>query len=108
MSEQQDSPSERLGAPVAEAIRAKLQAGFAPVSLEIIDESRKHAGHAHVVNRPGGAGAAGETHFKIKVVSHAFEGKSRIERHRAINALLARELDAGVHALSIDARAPGE
>ena len=109
MNDQNDVANRHLGGPVAVAIRAKLQAGFAPVSLEIIDESRKHAGHAHVVNRPGGAGAAsGETHFKIKVVSPAFKGKSRIERHRAINALLAHELDAGVHALSIDAKAPGE
>lgn len=98
----------RGGGPIADAIRTKMQAGFAPVSLEIIDESHKHAGHAHVVSRPGGAAGAGETHFKIKVVSHAFEGKSRIERHRAINALLAPELNAGVHALSIDAKAPGE
>ena len=93
---------------VAAAIRAKLEAGFSPVSLEIIDESHKHAGHAHATERPGRAGAAGETHFKVKVVSPAFEGKSRIERHRAINALLAAELGAGVHALSIDAKAPGE
>lgn len=95
--------------PVASAIRTKLQAGFSPLSLEVIDESRKHAGHAHVVNRPGGAGAAsGETHFKVKVVSRAFKGKSRIERHRAINALLAHELEAGVHALSIEAKAPDD
>jgi BolA protein len=93
---------------VAAAIRAKLEASFSPISLEVVDESHKHAGHAHVADRPGRAGAAGETHFNVKVVSPAFEGKSRIERHRAINAALAAELGAGVHALSIDAKAPGE
>ncbi len=106
MSDQKQAAVQPAG--VAAAIRAKLEAGFSPVFLEIIDESHKHAGHAHAAERPGRAGAAGETHFKVKVVSPAFEGKSRIERHRAINALLAAELGAGVHALSIDAKAPGE
>jgi len=92
---------------VAKAMWAKLEAGFSPVTLEVIDESHKHAGHAHA-ERPGRAGPAGETHFKVKVVSPAFEGKSRVERHRAINAALATELGAGVHALSIEAKAPGE
>ena len=93
---------------VAAAMRAKLEEGFSPTALEIIDELHKHAGHAHVAERPGRAEGVGETHFKIKMVSPSFVGKSRIERHRAINALLAPELAAGVHALSIDARAPGE
>jgi BolA protein len=96
-------------ATVADAIKAKLQAAFAPVSLEIIDDSLKHAGHAHVVTRQGVAGGGGgETHFKIKVVSEAFKGKSRVDRHRAINTLLSAELEGGIHALSIDAKAPGE
>ena len=106
MSDQKQAAVQPAG--VAAAIRAKLEAGFSPVFLEIIDELHKHAGHAHAAERPGRAGAAGETHFKVKVVSPAFEGKSRIERHRAINSLLAAELGAGVHALSIDAKAPGE
>ncbi|MEJ0094921.1 MAG: BolA family protein [Methylocella sp.] len=93
---------------VADVIRAKFQAAFAPISLEIIDESQKHASHAHVVTRQGATGRVGETHFKVKVVSEAFKGKSRVDRHRAINALLATEFEAGVHALSIDAKAPGE
>jgi len=89
-------------------ITEKLRAGLAPLSLEVIDESRKHAGHAHAMSRPGIAAGAGETHFRINVVSDSFTGKSRIERHRHINALLAQELDDGVHALAIDAKAPGE
>ncbi|ACK49299.1 BolA family protein [Methylocella silvestris BL2] len=95
-------------APVAAAIRAKLEAAFAPETIEIIDESQKHASHAHVATRPGRADQVGETHFKVKVVSKSFSGKSRIDRHRAINAALSQELDAGVHALAIEAKAPGE
>lgn len=93
---------------VGDRIKAKLQAGLTPISIEVIDESHKHAGHAHAVMRPGVASGAGGTHFQIKVVSDAFKGKSRVDRHRAINLLLAHELDTGVHALSIDAKAPGE
>ena len=94
---------------VAGRIRHALTEALDPTSLEVIDESARHAGHAHVVSRPGGARGSGETHFRIKVVSEGFRGKSRIERHRAINTLLADELTPdGVHALAIEARAPGE
>jgi BolA family transcriptional regulator, general stress-responsive regulator len=79
----------------------KLTKAFAPELLEVIDDSRRHAGHAGA--RPGG-----ETHFSVHIVSQAFGGKSRIERHRMINATLANELQAGVHALAISAAAPGE
>jgi BolA protein len=89
-------------------IKAKLQAAFAPDSIEVIDESHKHASHAHVMNRPGAASTTGGTHFHVKVVSQAFRGKSLVERHRAINHLLRAEFDAGVHALAIEAKAPGE
>ena len=93
---------------MATRIRDKLDAALAPVSLEVIDDSRKHAGHAHVMSRPGKAERAGETHFTVKVVSNVFKGKSRIDRHRTINGLLSAEFDDGVHALAIDAKAPGE
>jgi len=79
----------------------KLTAAFAPQGLDVIDESHRHAGHAG--HRPGG-----ETHFRIDIVSEAFRGKSRIERHRMINRTLSGELAGGVHALAIHARAPGE
>ena len=65
------------------------------------DESHLHEGHAG--HRPGG-----ETHFRVYIVSPAFKGKSRIERHRMINATLAAELAGSVHALAIKAQAPGE
>ena len=82
-------------------ITAKLTAAFAPQSLRVEDESHHHVGHAG--HRPGG-----ETHFRLYIVSEAFRGKSRIERHRMINAALANELAGSVHALAIHAQAPGE
>lgn len=100
--------SEQNEAFVGDRIKAKLEAALTPVSLQVIDESHKHAGHAHAVMRPGTAHGSGGTHFQVKVVSEAFKGKSRVDRHRTINELLQPELNAGVHALSIDAKAPGE
>lgn len=97
------------GHTVAERIRRTLEHALAPATLEIVDESHKHAGHAHVVSRAGTAGATGETHFLIKVVSESFHGKSRLDRHRTINALIADEMGPNkVHAIAIDARAPDE
>ena len=82
-------------------ITNKLREAFSPESLDVTDESHLHEGHAG--HRPGG-----ETHFRVYIVSPAFQGKSRIERHRMINAILAEELAGGVHALAIRAQAPGE
>ena len=82
-------------------ITKKLTKAFKPQSLRVEDESHKHEGHAG--HRPGG-----ETHFRVYIVSEAFRGKGRIDRHRMINAALARELEGGVHALALHASAPGE
>jgi BolA protein len=79
----------------------KLTKALAPERLEVIDDSHRHAGHAGA--RPGG-----ETHYSVYIVSEAFRGKSRIDRHRLVNATLAAELEGGVHALAIRALAPGE
>ena len=79
----------------------KLREAFLPESLDVADESHLHEGHAG--HRPGG-----ETHFRVYIVSPSFEGKSRIERHRMINAALSAELAGSVHALAIHAQAPGE
>jgi BolA family transcriptional regulator, general stress-responsive regulator len=87
--------------PVKHTITNKLREAFMPESLDVIDESHLHEGHAG--HRPGG-----ETHFRLNIVSNAFQGKSRIERHRMINATLAAELAGSVHALAIKALAPGE
>jgi BolA family transcriptional regulator, general stress-responsive regulator len=84
-----------------EIIINKLREAFTPESLEVQDESHLHEGHAG--HRPGG-----ETHFRVYIVSQAFKGKSRIERHRMINATLAGELGGSVHALALHAKAPGE
>jgi BolA protein len=86
---------------VKDTIATKLADAFAPVSLEVLDESHQHAGHAG--HRPGG-----ETHFRVYIVAEAFRGKTRLERHRMINATLAGELRGGVHALAIHAAAPDE
>ncbi len=100
--------SEHAEASMTQRIKSKLEAGLAPSMLEVIDESHKHAGHAHAVMRPGTAHGEGGTHFQVKVISEAFKGKSRVDRHRTINSLLQAELADTVHALSIEAKAPGE
>jgi len=82
-------------------ITEKLTKAFAPQSLEVVDESHQHVGHAG--HRPGG-----ETHYRVYIVSEAFRGKSRLERHRLVNQTLSGELASGVHALAIHASAPGE
>jgi BolA protein len=84
-----------------DTIMNKLREAFIPESLEVADESHLHEGHAG--HRP-----SGETHFRVYIVSPAFKGKSRIERHRMINATLSNELEGSVHALAIHAQAPGE
>lgn len=95
--------------PVAGRIRATLQETLAPTALDIIDESHKHAKHAHLMDRSGTAEASGETHFRIKVVSENFRGKSLLDRHRTINDLVAGEMGPNkVHAIAIEAKAPGE
>ena len=85
----------------ADLITKKLTEAFTPQSLKVVDESHQHEGHAG--HRPGG-----QTHFRVYIVSEAFKGKTRIERHRMINGILSDELAAGVHALAIHASAPGE
>jgi BolA protein len=84
-----------------DTITNKLREAFTPESLDVQDESHLHEGHAG--HRP-----EGETHFRVYIVSPAFKGKSRIERHRMINAALDAELKGSVHALAIHAQAPGD
>ena len=82
-------------------IREKLARRFSPDQLEVVNQSQMHAGHA-------GSPGTGESHFAVAIISAAFAGKSRLERHRLVNAELAEELAGGVHALAIKAYAPGE
>lgn len=85
----------------ADRIAARLSQAFASADLTIRDESHLHAGHA-------GVDAAGETHFRLRIVSPAFVGTSRVARHRQIMTLLADEFATGLHALAIEARTPEE
>jgi BolA protein len=86
---------------VADTIRRKLTERFAPIRLEIEDQSHRHAGHEGA--RPGG-----ETHFAVTVVSAAFIGQTRVARQRLVYEALAEELATPVHALSLTTLAPNE
>lgn len=88
-------------------LKAKLEQAFSPSKLEIVNESHLHAGHHHGDDHDAFDGS-GETHLRVRIVADAFTGMSRVERHRAINALAAEELEAGLHDLAIDARSPEE
>ena len=83
-------------------IEAVLQENLLPERLVVIDESHQHAGHQPDIT------GTGETHMRVRVVSEKFSGMSRLDRHRTVNALLKPELDAGLHALAVEASAPGE
>jgi len=87
--------------PVAAEIEKRLQAALSPQRLAVIDDSAKHHGHA-------GHDPRGESHFTVEIVSTAFSGKSRVQRHRLVNQALAPLLAERVHALAIVARAPEE
>ena len=82
-------------------IEGALASELAPTHLSVVDESHLHAGHSGA--RPGG-----ETHFRLDVVSAAFEGKSRVDRHRLVNGLMAQAFARGLHALALRARTPAE
>lgn len=86
---------------VAERIREKLSRSLTPAAILVVDESHRHAGH--IGSRP-----EGETHFYLDIVSEAFAGRSRLERHRLVHDLLAEELSGPVHALSLRMRTPAE
>ncbi|ODR99344.1 BolA family transcriptional regulator [Methyloceanibacter methanicus] len=86
---------------VEESIREKLTAAFSPEALQVVNESHLHASHA-------GSPGTGESHFSVRVVSPAFAGKSRLERHRMVNAVLAAELSGKIHALAVTALTPAD
>ena len=92
---------ERFEMTIAETIRTKLEAAFAPEKLDVRDESEQHRGHA-------GHREGGETHFRVAIVSAAFEGLSRIDRHRKVHAVLDAELKDRVHALALTLLTPDE
>jgi BolA family transcriptional regulator, general stress-responsive regulator len=82
-------------------IAERLTEELSPTRLVVADESEQHRGHA-------GWRDGGETHFRLDIVSDAFAGKSRVERHRLVNSLLGEAFACGLHAVAIKARAPGE
>lgn len=85
----------------AARIETALRDRFAPSVLHVVDDSAKHAGHA-------GAQPGGETHYSLLLVSDQFRGLGRVQRHRLVNQALAEEFDAGLHALALTLKAPGE
>jgi BolA protein len=91
----------KQGVNMTSRLRAKLEAAFSPLALDIEDESAKHAGHA-------GAREGGETHYRIRIVSQSFAGLSRVQRQRKVYAAVAEELAERVHALSLVTLTPDE
>jgi BolA protein len=83
-----------------EKLESRLQEALAPMQLEIIDETAKHAGHA--------GAASGGGHYILHIVAHAFEDKSPIQRHRLVFDAVGDMMHTDIHALSIQAKAPGE
>jgi BolA protein len=86
---------------VAATIESKLTAALQPTRVRVIDESELHKGHAG--HRPGG-----QSHFRVEIVSAAFDGQSRVARQRRVYEILADELKAGVHALALKTLTPAE
>ena len=84
---------------VSETIAQKLTAEFSPLFLEVIDESEGHRGH-------GGWREGGETHFKVRIATRQFAGKTRVAQHRAVMTALDAELKDRVHALAIEVLPP--
>lgn len=82
------------------AIRAALETAFAPVALEVVDDSHRHAGHAGARD--------GRGHFEVSIVSAAFAGMAPLARHRAVYAALGELMTTDIHAVSITARTPAE
>jgi BolA family transcriptional regulator, general stress-responsive regulator len=80
----------------AEALRQRLQELLAPTALEVLDESAAHAGHA------GADGSGYGTHFRVRIASPLFAGRSRVARHRLVYDALQDFVDRGLHALAIE------
>ena len=84
---------------VRDRMESKLRLAFAPLRLDVADETSKHHGHA-------GWRESGETHFNVSISSASFTGKTRVERQRMIYQVLAEEMAGPVHALALTVRAP--
>lgn len=93
--------SAETGPSREERMRSALNAAFAPLQLDVVDQSAAHAGHA-------AAREGGQTHYAVRMVADSFEGQARIARHRAVTAALQSEFDSGLHALALELKAPSE
>ena len=91
--------SAATGEPVSVQLRSAVERELSPILVEVFDDSAAHAGHA-------GARAGG--HFRLTVVSAAFEGRTQLQRHRLVYAAVAPLMNGAVHALNIVARTPAE
>lgn len=95
-----NSPSNPIAmstAPTAAALEQRLRQTLQPSALEVLDESYQHDGHA------GANGTGFGTHFRVRIRSHLFTGKSRVACHRLVYDALQDFVDAGLHALAIEA-----
>ncbi|HEX5961243.1 MAG TPA: BolA family protein [Rhodanobacteraceae bacterium] len=81
-----------MSAAPIEDIRARLQRAFEPTALEVIDEGHLHIGHA----------GEGSGHFRVRIASAAFAGKTRVQQHRMVYDALADLMGRGIHALAIE------
>ncbi len=97
----QDLQPQAAAKPRKARMQSVLTEAFRPSRLDIEDESARHAGHA-------GAHPAGETHFRIEIVSDMFTSRSRVERSRMVHSALASEFASGLHALSLNLNSPSE
>lgn len=79
-------------------IRSRLEAAFNPEELDIVDDSRRHAGHAGARD--------GRGHFQVRILSRQFEGKRTVERHRMVYAALGTLMQTDIHALGLVALSP--
>ena len=82
--------------PTATALDLRLRERLAPSELQVLDESADHAGHV------GSNGTAYGTHFRVRIASPLFTGKSRVQRHRIVYDALQDFIDQGLHALAIE------
>ena len=82
--------------PTAAAIEQRLRDRLTPSALEVLDESADHAGHA------GANGTGFGTHFRVRIASAQFDGRSRVQRHRLVYDALQDFMDQGLHALAIE------
>lgn len=94
------TPTPLPQAPTAQQLEQRLRATLEPIALEVIDESFQHHGHA------GANGTGFGTHFRVRITSARFTGKSAVLRHRLVYDALQDFIDQGLHALAIEARLP--